>query len=311
MDREPLKKSLLIGINYTGSQHELRGCHSDVENMVEFLSYRGYRKENQVVLRDDHSGPAYPSHSNILRAMTWLVSTPGTINFLHYSGHGGQEPDDNRTTGYDDTICPVDFERAGQINSTLLHQILVSALPPNSTLFIVLDCCHSGSAVELPYVYRTDDEGNISVMNNIKAGVNLVLEANALLNGDYGVNSVAAAKHMLGDANNFFQGFRHSHHHGPDGLEADNTGRDWSRENKFVTMYSGCRDEETSADAYIAGRNCGAMTWAFLETMKQNPNPSYIQTLQETRRELRGSNYKQVPQLSVGVQIDLNQPLRL
>ncbi|USW53108.1 Putative Caspase-like domain superfamily [Septoria linicola] len=310
MDREPLKKSLLIGVNYTGSKHELRGCHSDVENMAEFLSYRGYKKENQVVLRDDQRGPGYPSHTNMLRAMSWLVNTPGSINFLHYSGHGGQEPDQNRTTGYDDTICPVDFEEAGQINSTTLHQVLVSSLPPNSSLFIVLDCCHSGSAAELPFVYRTDDEGKISVMNNVKAGLNLVMEADRLLTGAYGLNSVTAAKQLLGDANNFCQGFRHQHH-GPAGLEADTTGRDWSREQKFVTMYSGCRDEETSADAYIAGKNCGAMTFAFLETMKHNPDPSYVQTLQSTRTNLRNSDYAQVPQLSVGVQIDLNQPLRL
>lgn len=31
------KKSLLIGINYVGSQHELEGCHQDVHNMREFL----------------------------------------------------------------------------------------------------------------------------------------------------------------------------------------------------------------------------------------------------------------------------------
>jgi hypothetical protein len=250
MDHGSVKKSLLIGINYTGSKHELRGCHSDVENMAEFLSYRGYHREDQVILRDDLQGPAYPSRDNMLRAMNWLVSTPGTTNFLHYSGHGGQEPDDNRSTGYDDTICPVDFERAGQINSTTLHQMLVSSLPPNSTLFVVLDCCHSGSAVELPFVYRTDDDGKISVMDNLKAGLNLALEADNLLNGRYGLNSVAAAKQMLGDANNFFQGFRHQHH-GPAGLEADTTGRNWSREQKFVTMYSGCRDEETSAVGLI------------------------------------------------------------
>jgi hypothetical protein len=145
----------------------------------------------------------------------------------------------------------VDFERAGQINSTTLHQMLVSSLPPNSTLFVVLDCCHSGSAVELPFVYRTDDDGKISVMDNLKAGLNLALEADNLLNGRYGLDSVAAAKQMLGDANNFFQGFRHQHH-GPAGLEADTTGRNWSREQKFVTMYSGCRDEETSAVGLIS-----------------------------------------------------------
>jgi hypothetical protein len=33
--------------------------------------------------------------------MSWLVSEPGTTNFLHYSGHGGQV----RPSTIDFTIC--------------------------------------------------------------------------------------------------------------------------------------------------------------------------------------------------------------
>lgn len=62
------KKSLLIGINYTGSQHQLNGCHRDVENMAEFLSYRGFSSDprSQVILRDDMGGMYYPSGHNML-----------------------------------------------------------------------------------------------------------------------------------------------------------------------------------------------------------------------------------------------------
>ena len=35
--RPTRKKSLVIGINYIGSQHELEGCHQDVHNVREFL----------------------------------------------------------------------------------------------------------------------------------------------------------------------------------------------------------------------------------------------------------------------------------
>lgn len=82
------KKSLLVGINYTGSAHALRGCHSDIDNVGEFLSYRGYTNDqrSQVVLRDDRGGPYYPSGHNMLAAMDWLVSEPGTTCFFHYSG---------------------------------------------------------------------------------------------------------------------------------------------------------------------------------------------------------------------------------
>ncbi len=56
--QQPLRrKSLLIGINYVGSQHALRGCQQDVDNMREFLSYKGYPNDpgSQVVMRDDRN----------------------------------------------------------------------------------------------------------------------------------------------------------------------------------------------------------------------------------------------------------------
>jgi hypothetical protein len=62
------KKSLLIGINYTGTENELRGCHRDVENVAEFLSYKGYPNDSrsQVILRDDNPGDYYPTAHNML-----------------------------------------------------------------------------------------------------------------------------------------------------------------------------------------------------------------------------------------------------
>lgn len=72
------------------------------------------------------------------------------------------DQDGNSGTGLDDTIVPVDFETRGMLDSGTLHRHLVTNLAQGSTLFIVLDCCHSGSAVELPYVYRSDEDGNVN-----------------------------------------------------------------------------------------------------------------------------------------------------
>jgi metacaspase-1 len=71
------KKSLLIGINYTGSQNELHGCHQDVENVAEFLSDRGYSNDprSQIILRDDMQGPYYPSGHNILVKTVYMPSS--------------------------------------------------------------------------------------------------------------------------------------------------------------------------------------------------------------------------------------------
>lgn len=178
------RKALLIGIDYFGSQHQLRGCINDVQNVAGFLVSRGYSSHprDMVFLTDERRGPYYPSAYNILAAMDWLVSEPGCCLFLHYSGHGGQVPDDSgaRDSGYNDTIVPADFEVNGMITSDTLHRHLVSALPRNSTLFVLFDCCHSGSAVELPYVYRTDEDGNINLMDNIQAGMQLLGEVRAI-----------------------------------------------------------------------------------------------------------------------------------
>jgi len=163
------RKSLLIGINYTGSKNQLEGCHQDVRNMVEFLKWQGFPDDERsmVILADDRGDQFYPSGANILAAMDWLVSEPNTSCFLHYSGHGGQvkDEDGDRASGMDDTIVPVDFEQQGQIDSDTLHRRLVSALAPGSQLHVILDCCHSGSALELPFVYRSDENGNVNMVD--------------------------------------------------------------------------------------------------------------------------------------------------
>jgi hypothetical protein len=120
--------------------------HSDVDNVAEFLSYRGYNNthRDRVILSDNPmvapGSPYYPSGHNILAAMDWLVSEPGCTLFMHYSGHGGQvqDVDSNRSTGLDDSLVPVDFEYNGQLSSTLLHRHLVTCMAPGCTLFVLM-----------------------------------------------------------------------------------------------------------------------------------------------------------------------------
>lgn len=283
--QQPLRrKSLLIGINYVGSKHALRGCHQDVSNMVQFLNSKGYSSDqrSQVIMRDDQytdpRGPFFPTGVNMLAAMHWLISEPNTCNFLHYSGHGSQvkDPDGDRESGFDDTIVPVDFEQHGQLDSDKLHRTLVSELAPNSTLFVVFDCCHSGSAIELPYVYRSDADGNVSMMDNVKTGIGLLQEASSLIHGGFTMDKVAKAKELFAGANTFFKQLQHSGEQQEEGVGEEHFMEDWKSEHKFVTMFSGCRDDQTSADARIEGASVGAMSWAFLETMKRNPSPTYL-----------------------------------
>jgi hypothetical protein len=208
------RKSLLIGINYKGTDNELNGCHKDVENIAEFIRYRGYQDtpQDQVVLRDDLTEEYLPTGHNILAAMDWLVSEEHTTCFFHYSGHGGQinDPNGKRPSGLLDTIVPVDFEDNGQIDSDMLHQHLVTKLPPSSTLFLILDCCHSGSTLELPFVYRSDDDGQVHKLNTYEAGVELLKEAKQMMTGAFSSDKEAQARDLYAGATSFLRSMRHN-----------------------------------------------------------------------------------------------------
>jgi metacaspase-1 len=68
-----IKRAFLVGINYRGTQFELRGCINDVNTIKELLiNVYGYGEENILVLSDDTD--IKPTGKNILRGWKWLVS---------------------------------------------------------------------------------------------------------------------------------------------------------------------------------------------------------------------------------------------
>lgn len=262
--------------------------------------------------------------------MDWLVAEPHTCCFLHYSGHGGQVPDlgGDRASGFDDTIVPVDYAVNGQLDSSLLHRHLVSRLPPSSTLFAIFDCCHSGSVIELPFVYRSDAQGNVSLMEKVDAGLDLIDGAKHLIRGPASMRTVDEARALYGESKTFFQGLLHGSEKKVAGLGPAGFKEHWEREKKMVTLFSGCRDDQISSDTRVEGVMEGAMTWAFLEVMRTVPNPTYVQvrpggfipsscredadylqTLKDCRATLKRSKYAQIPQLSVGMKFELHEPL--
>ena len=148
------RKALLIGINYTGTRAELRGCINDVRRMHQYLLSQGFPSEEMVVLTDDQAS-RLPTRQNILRFIDWLVAGAqrGDSFFFHFSGHGSQQEDTtgDEADGYDETIVPCDFKRQGQITDDELWKRLVSPLPEGSRLTSIMDCCHSGTGLDLPF----------------------------------------------------------------------------------------------------------------------------------------------------------------
>jgi hypothetical protein len=74
-----------------------------------------------------------------------------------------------------------------------------------------------------------------------------------------------------------------------------------------VISISGCRDNQTSADAYIAGKYEGAMTWSFLNALSNTGYNVKISDLLAKMRTLLLNNYTQVPQLALSISTDLDR----
>ncbi|KAJ5172104.1 hypothetical protein N7492_004697 [Penicillium capsulatum] len=289
------RKALLIGINYFGQKGQLRGCINDVKNMSTYLNQNfGYAREDMVLLTDDQQNPmSQPTKANILRAMHWLVkdAQPNDSLFFHYSGHGGQTPDldGDEDDGYDEVIYPVDFRVAGHIVDDEMHRIMVQSLRPGVRLTAIFDSCHSGSALDLPYVYSTS--GVLKEPNLAKeAGQGLLGVVSAYARGDMG-GMMSTAMGFLKKATK--------------GDEVYERNKQTKTSPADVIMWSGSKDDQTSQDAQIAGQATGAMSWAFIAALRKNPQQSYVQLLNSIRDEL-ASKYSQKPQLSCSHPLDTN-----
>jgi len=149
------RKAVLIGINYFGTEAQLRGCINDVHNMQRLLvETYGWRADNMQILTDDNPR-CMPTRANITQALHWLVEgvQPGDVLFLHFSGHGAQQEDPHgfEEDGMNETILPTDFKRAGMMTDDQIGDIVVKNLPEGVRLTAVMDCCHSGTGLDLPF----------------------------------------------------------------------------------------------------------------------------------------------------------------
>lgn len=170
---------------------------------------------------------------------------------------------------------------AGHIVDDEMHRIMVRPLRPGVRLTAIFDSCHSGSALDLPYIYST--QGVLKEPNLAKeAGQGLLGVVSAYARGDMG-SMMSTAMGLIKKVSK--------------GDEAYERTKQTKTSPADVIMWSGSKDEQTSQDANINGQATGAMSWAFINALKKNPKQSYVQLLNSIRDEL-ATKYSQKPQLS-------------
>jgi hypothetical protein len=148
-----ISSALIVGINYVGTEYELNGCINDANNMRNFTLERGC--DNLIMMTDNDR--FRPTKQNILICLTNLIkkSKPGDIVFFYYSGHGSNIRDNNgdEKDGLDEVLVSIDFE---SISDDELNKLIQKNIKHDVSLFIMCDCCHSGTMFDLKYNYNED-----------------------------------------------------------------------------------------------------------------------------------------------------------
>ncbi|KAG5491031.1 hypothetical protein JIQ42_00921 [Leishmania sp. Namibia] len=172
-------RALFIGINYTGTSHELRGCVNDVRLMLGTLQQITFPISECCILVDDPSFPGFtgmPTRENIIKHMLWLTGDvrPGDVLFFHFAGHGGQTmAARDSEEEYDQCLIPLDHKKYGSILDDDLFLMLVAPLPAGVRMTCVFDCCHSASMLDLPFSYvapRMGAGGRREYMQQVRRG---------------------------------------------------------------------------------------------------------------------------------------------
>lgn len=251
-----LKRALLIGINYYRTSYQLAGCINDVTNMQSRLKSFFPMCKEYSVLTDAPGSTTKPSRSAILSAISWLVTglKPGENVYFHYSGHGGLIKDQNgdEVSGQDSCIYPISAANSLEIiTDDELRTALANKIPAGCKCFVVIDACHSGTAVDLRYTLEAPAENTVSITEDKK----------------------------------------------------------YPKTSGTVFFLSGAKDEQTAADTVDkTGRPCGAMTMALLDTwMKYGPAIKTKYILWDIRKYLKENGYEQIPVLTTGDYVDINQ----
>lgn len=261
-----MKRALTVGINYTGTGSDLKGCLNDVANMKALFEARGF-DEIKVITEKE------ATTAGIKAGLQWLVADtkPGDVIVFHYSGHGSQLPSKNEPDGYEEILCPIDLNWTTRVITDDYLRSVFDKVPNGCNTTLILDCCHSGTAL---------DQNESLIDTRELSNAEKVAAVNRAMAPDSGRYLPPPAK--------IAAKLEKCH------LVEWTASRDV---NASAILIAGCRADQTSADAYINGIFQGAATYALLQEVKKDPLVSHRKLIKGMNDFMVAKGYTQRPQL--------------
>ena len=272
------KRAICVGINKFAvyPQFQLNGCVNDAKDMVALCRQVLGFKASEVTLLTD----AKATKAAIMAALKTAVkdAKAGKISSLlfSWSSHGtqmtdtsGDEPD-----GMDEAFVPYDIaEKAGGwdpahiISDDEFHD-LFQQLPDSVLLEVYLDTCHSGSGLRgAEFGLHAPRPRYVAPPTPIRQGTGRQATVRGFTLGPQATGTAKAATQPTAVAG--------KHH----------------------ILWSGCKADQTSADAYFDGRYSGAFTYHYVKEVRASNNAlSRAKVVTNMRAAMQGK-FSQVPQL--------------
>lgn len=264
------RKAVLIGVNrYRMAGADLRGCVNDVRNMKAVLTGRYAFRAADITTLLDFAATRKAIESAI--ASLVLKASRGDVLLVHFSGHGSNVPDNDgdEADRRDEILCPSDLDWKEPLRDDFLKKT-VQAMPEGVSLTFITDCCHSGT------ITRAVLPPDAPVMERY-------------LPSPWDLAAIESGRRMRGTLRGSLRRSSSKSRRGRDVVAVPGM-----RE----ILISGCRADQTSADAWIKGSYNGALTYYLVDVLTSARGPLTNRELhQRVNTKLARAGYDQVPQL--------------
>lgn len=263
------KRALLFGINrYKIPGADLRGCVNDVNNVEKALQkWCGFSKSGIRKITDFRC-----TTQRMKKEIAKLIGNAkrGDVLYLHYSGHGSNVPDKDgdEADARDEILCPTDLDWKKPLTDDWIGKQF-DRLPKGVNLTVVFDSCHSGTATRA--IGPPDEKIKSRYLPSPRDLV--AVESGRSLRGTVKRGRKKRRRKRTKRGNITIE----------------------SRPEVFI---SGCKDNQTSADAYIRGSYNGALSYNLVATLNARRGRVSMRDLhRETLKRVKRGGYRQTPQV--------------